>query len=289
MRVAIVDGDRLVKASRHVELSAQRVALGVGWRQVAEEVEADLADRRDVRLRGQLLEGLPLGLRRGSGIVRMDADGARDEIWISSRELDGGAGAVEIPTRDEDADDPRLAGAPDDLVAVGVEGRVLEMTVGVDEPRQTLGDSWAQDATPLAPISCIGLSGGLSSIVPPRSGNSARGRIGSARPVRQGCGPAPHVSSDASPGPPLPRSSYGTDAPSCSPIRRPAAGANGAMRCPSSRQDSAMTASTWPSRSRLPSRFNVHGACDSAKPFAARAMSIIAAIASSKCSRFMAA
>ena len=92
----------------------------------------------------------------------------------------------EVPARDADPLDPRLDGAGDHLVAIGVEASVLKVGVRVDQAGESLRDS---------PTAQAGTS------------SSTRGKIGMAVPVVHWAGPLPHASSASSPGPPAPRAS----------------------------------------------------------------------------------
>ena len=149
-------------------------------------VEADLAQRPGARVVEQLLQPRPGCLVHLRGGMRVDADGGVDEWRVASGELQRGLGRGQVPSRDEDALDPRRRGPLEHGVEVAVEPGVLEMGVRVDQ---------AGKALRRAPTAQVGTS------------TSSRGKIGLAVPVVQASGPLPHASSAASPGPPAPRSS----------------------------------------------------------------------------------
>ena len=138
----------------------------------------------------------------------MHTHGGLDELREPVAELEGSLGAGKVPARDDDADDPRLSSALDDLDPVVVEGGMLEMAMGVDEARHTRGRGTpGQVATPGELALRIGSSAGGSSSDPPSSGSSVRGKRGSAWPVRQPSAMVPQLSSASRPGPPAPRPS----------------------------------------------------------------------------------
>ena len=180
MRVAIVQEDGLPYAGGEIELARERLELHVGWRQVAEEVEPDLPDRRDAALSSQRLEPLPVRFGRGGGEVRMDPRPGGDQARTGERQLECRFGGGQVVAGDQDPLDAGRQRAVDDLVAVGVEGLVLQVAMGVDQ-------ACAQGAA-----SCS---------------TSTRGKMGRACRVRHSVGPPPQASSEARPGPPAPRSS----------------------------------------------------------------------------------
>ena len=79
MCIAVVDEHRLPDPAGKLELPCERVTLHVGGRQVAEEIEADLADGRGPRISGQCLKGRPTRFIDLGGMVRVHADGSRNE------------------------------------------------------------------------------------------------------------------------------------------------------------------------------------------------------------------
>ena len=135
---------------------------------------------------------------------------------------------------------PASSGAADDRVAVGVEPLVLEMGVRVDEPVQPLRSARTAQA-------------GVSS--------STRGKIGVGAPVRHGVGPLPHAVSTSRPGPAVAAVVVRRAArPAARAVGAAPVGATGARRWPMMRHASAMTASTWPTRSVSPALCSDHGA-----------------------------
>src|ERR671919_1226349 len=121
--------------------------------------------------------------------------------------------------------DPRRGGASQHLVAIGVERRILQVTMRVDQPVQSVGGAGAaQEAS--------------------STGSSVRGKSGSASPTCQPVATEPQAVSCSNPGPPAPRSSYGAGTPSWACSARAVAGVNGATRWPRIRQVSAITEST---------------------------------------------
>ena len=184
--LAVVDQDRQVVLRGELELPVENRALHVRRRQVPVVVEPDLADRSSRGLRGEAFEVRPARFVERCGVVRMDPDRRIDQVRVASRQLQRRLGRREVPARDEDALDPGGARPFEDRVEVVVEAGVLEVSVRVDDPRQALGTSTAAQ---------------------PASSSSTLGKIGTAAPVRQSSGPAPHAASAARPGPPTPCSS----------------------------------------------------------------------------------
>src|SRR5918992_4274633 len=121
--------------------------------------------------------------------MRMDADRCVDHAGMAAREVQRGLRRGEVPAGDADALDSGLGGAGDDPLAVGIEARVLEMSVRVDQAGQPLR------RTATAQVAA--------------STTSRRGKIGAGCAVFQSFGPAPQTSRAARPGPRAPRSSYG--------------------------------------------------------------------------------
>jgi hypothetical protein len=66
--------------------------------------------------------------------VRVHADRGEHDARVTGRQLQGGFGRVEVPARDENPIDSGGHGTLDDRRSIGVEARVLEMRMRVDEP-----------------------------------------------------------------------------------------------------------------------------------------------------------
>ena len=190
---AIVDEHREAVLGGERELAAEGGALGVRRREIAVVVEADLPHRPGQRIGGEGLETLPAGLVDLGGVVRVDAYRRIDQIGMAFGELQCGLGGGQIPPRDENPLDPGGDGAFDDRLDLPFEALVLEMGVGVDQAREAL-----RRAAP----------GQLA------TSTSIRGKSGTALPVVQPAGPAPHARRASRPGPLAPRSSYGAGTPS---------------------------------------------------------------------------
>lgn len=195
MGLAVVDEHREVVRSGEGKLPLEDVALNVGRRQIAVVVEPDLADRPRPGFAGKALEVRPArSVERGS-VVRMNPHGRVEQIRMTGRQRERGLRRGEVPARDQDAREPGGPRPIEHRFAVSIEALVLEVGVRVDDPRQALA------AAPTAQ---------------PATSSSTRGKIGSAVPVCRSADAAPHAASDARPGPPAPRSSYGGGTPSCS-------------------------------------------------------------------------
>ncbi len=145
VRLAVVDEDGQVALGGERQLTVERLALHIGRGQAPEVVEPDLADGADARVRDEALEPRPPDLVHAPRVMRVDADRGEHDARVAGRQLEGRLGRVEIPARDED---PLEAGGDctlDDGRSIGVEARVLEMRVRVDEPGQPLrGAAMAQ-------------------------------------------------------------------------------------------------------------------------------------------------
>ena len=77
----------------------------------------------------------------------MDAGCRVDEVGVPRGQRTCGLGRRAVPTRDEDPIDTGRTGTVQDGVEVVDKGLVLEVSVGIDDPRQPLGnDEAAQDA-----------------------------------------------------------------------------------------------------------------------------------------------
>ena len=190
------------------------------------EVEPDLPHRHDPGVSGEHDQLVPIGGRGRGGVVRMHAHRRVDQPGVRLRQLDRRARGGEVVAGHQDALDPRLHGAGDDRLAIGVEGGVLEVAVRVDQAGQVGRRAVAaQGAAPA--------SAGSS------AGSSTRGKSGRASPVVQPSGTAPQASSCSRPGPPLPRPSYGAGTPSWACRVAAADGVNGAIRWPRMRHASA--------------------------------------------------
>ncbi len=125
-------------------------------------VEPDLPDRRATRIGEKRLEACPAGLVERRRVVGMHAHRRVDEWCVALRKLERRLGRREIPAGDQNALDTRGRGALDDGVAIGVEARVLQMGVRVDDPGKPLRNT------------ATGQTGASSSM---------RGKIGTGVPV----------------------------------------------------------------------------------------------------------
>jgi hypothetical protein len=130
--VAAVQHDRPADPPRQRELAAEHRLLDGGRRQVAEEVEAHLAEGHDLRRAGARLQLGEVGLRRVGGVVRMDADG-RVHAGQSAGERHRGAVRLPVGADGDHGRDPGRPGPRQHEVEVaGVLGGV-EVGVRVDE------------------------------------------------------------------------------------------------------------------------------------------------------------
>ena len=200
--------------------------------------------------------------------VRMDADRRADDCRMLSSQLQRAPRGGQVVARHQQPLDAGRRGSGHHLVAIGVEGRVLQMAVRVDQTGQRGRPAWAQDGTSTA---------AFFRHLHPREERHWRAdprAHRSRRPRRQ-----------RPPGRQRPSSRRRRAARGA--WRRPT-GVKGATRWPRMRHVSPMAASTWPSRSASPALASAHGACDSAYPFRPRTRSIMATSASSRCWRSMA-
>ena len=138
VRLAVVDEHRQVVRGGERELARERLALDVRRRQVPEVVQPDLPPPPAPGVGGERLEAGPGRLVHLGGMVRMDAHGGVDDPRMPARELERGLRRGEVPAGHADALDPRFDGASDHGVAIGVEARVLEVGVRVDQAGQPL-------------------------------------------------------------------------------------------------------------------------------------------------------
>ena len=125
MSVSIVDEDGQPVAGRTVQLAGHGVALNVRRGEVAEEIEPDLAHRDAARIRDQTLQLLPRPLVSLRGVMGVHAHGGLDQRRMTRGELERGRRRREIPAGYEDALDPRLHGALQHALAIGIEALVL--------------------------------------------------------------------------------------------------------------------------------------------------------------------
>ena len=88
MRVAIVHQHRQAEARGKRQLPGERLALDVRRREVAEEVQADLADGTHAGLPGEGLEPGPGGLVHRRRVVRMHADRRVNDLGMAGGQLE---------------------------------------------------------------------------------------------------------------------------------------------------------------------------------------------------------
>ena len=108
---------------------------------------------------------------------------------MAGGQLERRLGRCGIPARDHDPRDAGAARPLEDGLEIGLERRVLEVAMRVDDAGQAHRRTAAAQGA------------GTS------SGSSTRGKIGCGAPVRRGPGSPSQASRRASPGPPAPRSS----------------------------------------------------------------------------------
>src|SRR5680860_628520 len=97
------------------------------------KVEADLTDRGARRVPDQLLEPAPSRLVHLPGVMGVDTDRRLDERTVERRQLERPFRGCNVPSGDEDALDPGLDRPFEHRAAVGIELRMLEVTVRVDQ------------------------------------------------------------------------------------------------------------------------------------------------------------
>jgi hypothetical protein len=125
--------DRTGGVTRERELRREGTALLVPRRVVVVVIQAAFPHRNRAGP-NQLGNRLRVAKRieRG-GVMRMDAGRESDETGMARGDLARPAGGVERFTDANDTDRPGLPGAVDDLIAVGVERRIREVRVAIEE------------------------------------------------------------------------------------------------------------------------------------------------------------
>ena len=106
-------------------------------REVAVEVESDLADRSHGGCPRQLLDAVERALGHLRRLVRVEPDRREQpRVLRPRREGDGRLARRNILSAHENGLDARRRGAREDRLAVLVEARTLQMAVGVEEAHQ---------------------------------------------------------------------------------------------------------------------------------------------------------
>ena len=147
VRIPAVHDHRLARPPCEVEHPAQHALLGVARRQVAEEVEPDLADGDDPRLLRQALDLREHGLVRVRGVVRVHAHRG-PHVGLAAGDVDGGLRRWHVGADGEHAPHARLPGAREHRVAIGVEVGKVQVRVRVEQVH--LDDPEAQAPDELA-------------------------------------------------------------------------------------------------------------------------------------------
>ena len=141
VRVALVEEHRLAQLHGEVELSPERCELRRARRKIAKIVQPALADRDDLRLRGEGRELLQRRLVEFARMMRMNARRATKALRIAADQLDGGARARQRAAGNHHARDADCVGAPDHVGSIAVETVVGEVDADVDELERARGES----------------------------------------------------------------------------------------------------------------------------------------------------
>ena len=128
-----MDDDRQFRRTRKLHLADEYVLLHVARRVVVIVVEADLSPSDDLRPARELLEFCEIGVFSQLGLVRMNADARINEVVL----LSNPDRAIECPgpvagSDAENVGDTSFLRPSDDLLAIRIEARAVEVAVGID-------------------------------------------------------------------------------------------------------------------------------------------------------------
>ena len=126
-----MDEHRLSAATGECQLAPERLRLGLARREIAEEVEADLADRDDLGA-GQPLDLGERRIVRVGGLVRMDAD-RRPHVRQARGHRRGRLRGGHVGPDREDAPHTRGPRAREDGVEITAELGEVQVRVRVEE------------------------------------------------------------------------------------------------------------------------------------------------------------
>ena len=148
MRVAGVDDDWELELVGEPELRFEGSVLGVMRRQIAVEVEPDLADGDDA-LRGchaaELVGGVVVPV---FGVVRMDTERCPDLLMLFG-DSESESAVVKGAADGDNALDAGLSRSGEDVWQVVADPRVVEMCVGVEESGGFSHMATLREAAPL--------------------------------------------------------------------------------------------------------------------------------------------
>ncbi len=128
-----MDHHRLAEPARHVELTAEHHGLHVGRREVAEEVQAHLAERHHLgRALRQRFHGLEVGVGGLHGVVRVDPHGG---VHPGQPLRERHRGGIRLPIRPDGdhAHHAGRAGPRQHVVEVREQLREVQVRVRVEE------------------------------------------------------------------------------------------------------------------------------------------------------------
>ena len=181
MRIAAVDRDRLRDAVRGLQLSTQHAHLLVARREVAIEVEPDLADSGDVRVARQLLERIEIGVAGVLRIVRVTPAAASTAPGWRAASATAARFRALTPS-------VRIIATPASRARVdrgiesagsGVELAVVDVAVGVDKAHR-----YAERRASPSGVSIFRKSGSAAPQRVPGSGRRAAQPASSTAPAR---------------------------------------------------------------------------------------------------------
>jgi hypothetical protein len=113
-------------------LPGKGFGLRLPWRQVPEEIEANLADGDDSRVSGQFGKGGNVDLVQIGSFVRMYAYCSQD-LWVGLGHPDSQATGCQINADVNNGSHSRFSGTPDCFLTVAIEVRHIKMSVGVND------------------------------------------------------------------------------------------------------------------------------------------------------------
>lgn len=133
MRIAIVDEHRHPQVNGEFQLLAEYRFLGGGWRKVAMEVEAGLANRDDASLSTECGEALAPTRFDTGGSMRMHAGGGAQKVGVAVGHCQRLRRGVGIGAGDDDVPEAGLARAFQHLIDVTCECGIGEIGADVDQ------------------------------------------------------------------------------------------------------------------------------------------------------------
>jgi len=132
--VPAMNHNRQLQFAGKLELSSQYVELGLAVRVVIEVIQADFAEGQNLGGFGQETDFIAMCVAEVTGLVGMDPNRRIDPI-VLFRNGKRGAKSVRCGASADchDTGNPGSAGSFNDRVAVRVEGRVVQVSMGINE------------------------------------------------------------------------------------------------------------------------------------------------------------